>query len=184
MSYTINGKTYETWSATNQRILDMLINREVYCCMTSEMEYMLSRVYEGDDNNPFDEEDLYNTYEEVCPECQSGYGFTERTYDELTDEQKEMVDEDEDGTFYICDNCGHVLTEEDYNNRDSQPREIYEWWAVSKWFGEKLAAKGCCVIESWGKSYWGREATGQSISLDRCVIDIAKDMGILEGMEH
>ena len=46
MSYTINGKEYETWSVNNQRILDELVDREVYCCMTSEMEYMLSRIWQ------------------------------------------------------------------------------------------------------------------------------------------
>ena len=35
----------------------------------------------------------------------------------------------------------------------------------------------------WEKSV-GRETTGQAISLDGCIINIAKKMGILEGMEN
>ena len=57
MSYEVNGVKYDSWSAKNQRIIDTLVNREVYCCMTSEVEYMLSRIPYNDDNNPFEESD-------------------------------------------------------------------------------------------------------------------------------
>lgn len=67
---------------------------------------------------------------------------------------------------------------------DTKPEEIYEWWAVTNWFGEKLKEQGCVVIEAWGKSYWGRCTTGQSISLDGCIVNIAKSMQILDGMEN
>ena len=139
MSYEINGKTYDEYSAVNQRVVDRLVNREVYCCMTQEVEYMLGRIAYGDDGNPFDES----------------------VYDSL---------------FVSCD---------DEDDESSCPAEIYEWWAVSNWFGEKLKEKGQPVIESvWGKSYWGRTCTGQSISLDWCVVSVAKDMMILEGMDN
>lgn len=128
MTYEVNGVTYSSDSGKNQRILDMLVNREVYCCMTQEIEYILSRIYDNYDNSPFDENDL---------------------------------------DLLLC--C------ED---------EIYEWWAVSTWLGEKLKEQGCVVIDSYCKSYWGRCTTGQSISLDCCMANIAKDMGILEGMEY
>lgn len=48
----------------------------------------------------------------------------------------------------------------------------------------ELAEQGCVVIESYGKSYWGRTTTGQSISLDGCIASIAKKLQILEGMEN
>lgn len=215
MSYEINGVTYDSWSAKNQRILDDLISREVYCCMTSEVEYMLSKIYDdtGGDN-PFDEDDLYQMYHPVCSECHSSCGFTEIEVSRLRDEefeQTEMYDIDQDDfvngyycpvcsmehktieearrcceheSVYRCDDCGHIVSEDSYNDLDTEPREIYEWWAVSKWFGEKLAEQGCCIIESYGKSYWGRTTTGQAISLDGCVFRIAKKMEILEGMQN
>ena len=69
MSYKINDIEYDEWSVKNQQILDELISREVYCCMTSEMEFMLSKVYDNDDsNNPFDESDLDAMYVHKCPE--------------------------------------------------------------------------------------------------------------------
>lgn len=215
MGYAVNGVEYDTWSATNQRILDRLIDREVYCCMTSEVEYMLSRIPYGDDDNPFDESDEYQCIRTYCPECDSSDGFTELTVGELDDEdfQKGMgyIDDSdeleegyicpvcglvyhtiqeardccgEDEVVYKCDSCGRVFNEDEYDRLDTRYEEVFEWWAVSHWFGEKLEEQGCVVIESWGKSYWGRQTTGQAISLDGCVINIAKNMQILEGMEN
>ena len=134
MVYSVGDVLHNTDSAVNQHIIDKLVGREVYCCMTQEVEYMLSRVSFYDDENPLDE----SVYDDIA------------VYDE-----------------------------------DEEPVEIYEWWAVSDWFGRKLKERGQPVIEFvWGKSYWGRTCTGQSISLDWCVADIARDMGILEGMQY
>ena len=214
MSYTVGGKTYETWSAKNQRIIDRLVDREVLCCVTQEMEYMLSKVFEGDDKNPFTEDDLCNLYLPCCDECGNTYGLSEVRVRDLrnADLRRDVYGTDLSGDFvygvacpvcgevyrtgdeakrccgedtvvYRCDNCGAVFSEDERNNLPTETPEIYEWWAVSNWFGEKLKEHGQPVIESWGKSYWGRTCTGQSISLDGCIINIAAEMGILEGME-
>lgn len=203
--YEVNGIRHESWSAKNQRILDKFIDREVYCCMTSEVEYMLSKVWDGDDNNPFDEDDLDAMYTPCCSDCHSTYGFEEIPILELKDEDFETdgecfycpvcgclyatVDEAKEccafeETVYKCQDCGKILSQEELENLDTAPVEVYEWWAVSRWFGEKLKEQGCVVIDSCGKSYWGREATGQSISLDGCIVNIAKDLQILDGMEN
>ena len=215
MSYEINGVKYDSWSVKNQRIIDMLVNREVYCCMTSEIEYMLSRIPYNDDDNPFDERDYDKMMVPYCSECESSYGFEELIVADLKDDDfatgeglNEETDELEDGFFcpvcgcwqktiaearkccgkdetvYKCQNCDKVISEDEHDNLDTKPEEIYEWWAVTNWFGEKLREQGCVVIESWGKSYWGRCTTGQSISLDGCIVNIAKSMQILDGMEN
>ena len=137
MSYTVSGVDYNEFSAINQRIIDRLVSREVYCCMTQEVEYMLERVFCGDDNNPFDES----------------------AYDEI----------------FVCDS----------DDGEEYERIIYEWWVVSGWLGDKLREKGQPVISTvWGNTYWGRTCTGQSICLDWCITEIAKDMEILDGMEY
>lgn len=207
MSYKINGVEYETHSATNQKIIDHLVGREVYCCLTSEVEYMLERVYEDDKNNPLDINDLESLYVKRCSEC-GDFDFEEMSPEELSDEEiinfseesakgeyacpvcgesYDSIDEARNccasGSIYKCCSCGTIYNGYDYDNLTEFP-EIYEWWAVSKWFGEKLKEQGCVVIEQYGKSLWGRETTGQAISLDGCIINIAKKMGILEGMEH
>lgn len=207
MSYKINGVEYETHSATNQKIIDHLVEREVYCCLTPEVEYMLERVYEGDKNNPLDINDLESLYVTRCSEC-GDLDFEEMSSEELSDEEiinlseesakgkytcpvcgesHKSVDEARNccasESVYKCCSCGTIYNRYDYDNLTEFP-EIYEWWAVSKWFGEKLREQGCVVIEQYGKSLWGRETTGQAISLDGCIINIAKKMGILEGMEN
>jgi hypothetical protein len=179
LSYTVNDKEYDYWSAKNQQIVDNLVNREVYCCMTSEVEYMLSKTQnDPDDDNPFSEDDYNKTISPCCSKCDSSYGFEELTVAEA----KDCCEEDK--TLYRCQDCGKIYSEDEYERLNYKQQEIYEWWAVSIWFGKKLAEKGCAVIESYGKSYWGRCTTGQSISLDGCIVSIAKDMKILDGMEN
>lgn len=207
MSYIINGVQYDYCSAKNQSIVDKLVNREVFCCMTSEMEYMLGRVYEGDDDNPFDENDYIEAlcYRPVCSECGECDDFEKIDLSDLDDDdfkksdgtyvcpvcdcEYDTLDEAKEccsyeDNLYRCSYCKEVFSEHDYDRLDSKPAEVFEWWAVSTWFGEKLKEQGCVVIDAWGKSYWGRETTGQAISLDWCIIQIAADMGILDGMEH
>lgn len=208
MSYEINGVQYDYCSAKNQSIVDKLINREVFCCMTSEMEYMLSRVFEHDEDNPFDENDYIESLgsRPVCPNCEEDEGFEEISHSDLEDDdflvtkdntyqcpvcgcEYDTLEEAKEccayeDNLYRCSFCGNVISEYDYDRLDFKPAEVFEWWAVSTWFGEKLKEQGCVVIDAWGKSYWGRETTGQAISLDWCVIQIAANIGILEGMEH
>lgn len=209
MGYTVNGKEYDYDSSKNQRILDKLVDREVYCLMTAEMEYMLSKVYDGDDKNPFSEEDLEdivgNRY--VCGACGEVDDFEKILFSDLEDTDFESNDEEmpyrcpvcgceydnieeakdccsAEENLYRCETCGEIYSEREYETLDIEQPEVFGWWAVSKWFGEKLKEQGCVVIDAYCKAYWGRETTGQSISLDYCVKQIAKDMGILEGMEH
>lgn len=59
-----------------------------------------------------------------------------------------------------------LYTEEEYEYLDEKPQEVYEWWAVTNWLGDKLKERGEVVIEGWGHWYWGRGNTGQGIALD------------------
>ena len=70
--------------------------------------------------------------------------------------------------LYKCQSCGHVYTEEEYEYLDENPQEVYEWWTVTNWLGDKLKERGEVVIEGWGHWYWGRGNTGQGIALDGC----------------
>lgn len=215
MEYEVNGIKYKSWSVKNQNIINKLIELQIFCCMTSEMEYMLSKIWDGDDDNPFNEDDYCQIMLPYCPECETTYGFDELTVADLKNEDfvaesgyNRETDEIEDGflcpvcgfwhktvenareccgndeVVYKCRECGKILSEDEYTKLDTKPEEVFEWWAVSNWFGEKLKEQGCIVIEAWNKSYWGRTTTGQAISLDGCIANIAKNMQILEGMEH
>ena len=65
---------------------------------------------------------------------------------------------------------------------DGDFKEVYEWWDVSGWLCDKLQGYGEVVIPHMG--YWGRQTTGQSISLDYVISKICYNMEILEGQER
>lgn len=108
MSYEINGVEYDFWSVKNQQIIDKLISREVYCCMTSEMEYMLSNVesdtYNGKDN-PFDESDLAQMFVHQCPDCGLYEDFESVELSDVSDDELKTDDH-----TYECPICGMEYT--------------------------------------------------------------------------
>ena len=79
-----------------------------------------------------------------------------------------------------CPHCGAIHGEEP----ETEPQEIYEYWIVSPWLGEKLKDKGEPILERWGGWIWGRTCTGQAILLDNVISEICYEMGILDGQPH
>ena len=75
------------------------------------------------------------------------------------------------------------IQKEEYEYLDENPQEVYEWWAVTNWLGDKLKERGEVVIEGWGHWYWGRGNTGQGIALDGVISSICYGMEILEGQK-
>ena len=65
-----------------------------------------------------------------------------------------------------------------------EPPEIFEYWIVSNFLGEKLKALGHTIIEEYGHSIWGRETSGQAILLDYAISEICSSMKILDGQAH
>ncbi len=62
---------------------------------------------------------------------------------------------------------------------DIQPfiREVFEHWIVSDWLADKLEAKGEKVDRDFaGLIIWARTTTGQAISQDWVIEQIAKDL--------
>lgn len=215
MLYTVNGTEYSSDSPTNQKILDKLIDREVFCNMNPEMDFILSAFATGADipeDPPFDESDYENAIcdvsQKTCSECGST-GFDEVYCSDLEDSffTNDFSTGDDDAYIcpicnltystleeardccpeeiaHVCQSCDEVYGDDEYNELDITPPEIFEWWAVSGWFGEQLKARGEVVIDCWGKSYWGRGTTGQCISLDFVIASIADEMQILDGQPH
>lgn len=63
-------------------------------------------------------------------------------------------------------------------------KNIYEYWIVAPWLGEKLREKGELVYEAWGGWIWGRTCTGP-ILLDGVLSSICHaHMGILKGPDE
>lgn len=163
MSYKVNNKEYSFDSLKNQSIKDKFINREIYTCISDMADHLFT--YNSDGYASWDEWD--NLYMPMCPEC--GYFSQESNFEET---------DDCDG--YICPYCGETLDE----IPDSEPQEIYEYWLISNWFGEKLRDLGEPVFERWGAWIWGRCCTGQAISLDGVIGRVCESLEILEGQKY
>lgn len=162
---------------------------------------------------PFSIEDydeaVDNAYEKVCEDCGAVDDFEE--YDPMTADESDFHGEDwnpehpvytcpicgidhdtlqeareccQYDDAYKCKNCGKVYGENDFDKLDTTTPEVLEWYAVSDWIGTKLGQRGEVVIDTWGKSYWGRQGTGQSIILDGVIQQIAYDEEILEGQKY
>lgn len=53
-----------------------------------------------------------------------------------------------------------------------EPREIFEYWAVSDWLATKLEEKREAILSAYGLNIWGRQTSGQSISMDYVICKI------------
>jgi len=59
---------------------------------------------------------------------------------------------------------------------EEECREIYEWWAVSKWLYEELDDIDAPVLSNDYGWWWGRTETGQSLTMDADLNKIAADL--------
>ena len=50
--------------------------------------------------------------------------------------------------------------------------EVMEWWLVTSWLAEQLQSFNEVIIEDLGCYWWGRQASGQAIYLDKVICDI------------
>ncbi len=84
-------------------------------------------------------------------------------------------------TYANADGTWRTATsiEEIFEERDLEPydRDVYEHWIVSDWLADKLEAKGEKVDRDFaGMTVWARTTTGQSISIDGVIVEIAADL--------
>lgn len=128
--------------------VDAFVQREVYACISDMAEYLFG----WDDKKYASYDEWENMYEPHCPECGSAV----------------EVGEDAEGIIK-CPYCDCLL---DADGMDMYPKEIYEHWLVSPYFGEKLRNKGEAILERYGAWVWGRACTGQAIALDGVVENI------------
>jgi hypothetical protein len=170
-------KHYNYDSSRNQTIKNQFVQGEVCACISDMAEYLFS--YEGDKYADWDEwENLYVTR---CPEC----GEINSILHNETPDDNDNIPADCDPDKYAAEYpyqcvCGARFEEEP----ETEPQEIYEYWIVTPWLGEKLRDKGDPVLERWGGWIWGRTCTGQAILLDSVISEICYEMGILEGQPH
>lgn len=165
-----------------QRTLSQLVEREVSHCAS----YLISG--------------LLNDLHEDCEEratIEEALGGTEDFQEPATEWLREASDEDKAELVYQYDLRPSELSDDELLSSDFMAENIaeeqgltpyyqdcLEHWIVSDWFGEQLQASGECVAEVYGLTIWGRTCSGQSISLDGVLKQIASGMGILPGQPN
>ena len=167
MKYTVNGKDYDTHSQVNQRILDKVVDDNVYSCVNDMVEYILkiTDLYNHRDADPpFTNDDVENLYEYKCYEC------------------GETLECSDDEKIIICPNCNAQF--DDIYDCDKIQKKVYQWFIVDGWFAKKLREQNEVIIETPNNYIWGRQTFGQAISLDGVISKIALDMKILDGQQY
>ena len=74
--------------------------------------------------------------------------------------------------YYMRDEVGNKVEEEGENGYYP---EIMEYWAVDEWLANKLENKEEIIFEMLDFRVWGRQTTGQAISLDYVIQKIAEE---------
>lgn len=99
-----------------------------------------------------------------------------------------FVEESSGGTCAACDEEDVTLNAESICREcfedQREPQEIFEWWAVSQWLKEKLIQIDAPILDCELGTWWGRTETGQSLTMDWHLREIARKLlGVKEGAE-
>ena len=182
-------------SIANQDIKSKFVGREVFANVNSMVEYILNKSAE-DREAPFSIDDVENFYsfpewsKTVVGETLSFDGGTENDKTEFEANFDRLIEESEARleTGEISDLTHERNVElieearEEFNDLESDPQDVYEWWIVSGWLCENLKEQGEVVISD--QNIWGRCTTGQAILLDGVISRICEDLQILEGQSN
>ena len=145
-----------------------IVENEVIMCASWLMDALVRDAEEHPRESPIDIEEYWSKCcGETCPECGSRNFITLSEYENQYFPDPD--DEDEYDFNYYCEDCGEQF---DY------PREIevLEYWFVDDFLANNLKEKGEVIINSPRHHIWGRQTSGQSISQDWVIQEIAKDI--------
>lgn len=147
------------------RTIDQMISSEVLCCMSS-LVASLSAPY-GDSGLPADLNQVCEqAFELAAPiddweeaAIQAGWAEINGTW-----ERPARDDEDTVERTLRRDTAQEACELDDLEPYQS---EVYEHWAVTDWFADKLEAAGEKVDRDFaGLCVWARTTTGQSMTMD------------------
>ena len=158
-----------------QNINGYLVEKEVLCCVSSICDYILKKSWE-DRDTPFSYEDIENNFYfnledwkdntiDLIKDCNTMEEDEKKT---SLKELEEVNDLEEAQDFYneYCE----AEDPDDYK----EDSEIYEYWAVTSWFYDKLINESEAGIEK--EAIWCRCTTGQAIKIDGVLYKIASDL--------
>lgn len=157
--------------AATQDVCRRLVEREVLHRVSSLVDHFVQHP-DALDESGYDHEDILDlTVRRTDP---SDWDVAE-CRDWLKD-RGEMPEIDEDDE----DEWRDAVRDADQD----EPTEVYEHWAVTKWFADKLREHGETVGDLFDFHVWGRTTTGQAIYMDGIIRDIAEEMEILPGQRN
>ncbi len=177
----------------NQRICDKLVSREVVAC-ASPLVYELLRHSDVARTLGIDEDELLELASTTDYEQAARAFVSDGERDELDELFSLGLEEDaelEDARRLADDELGKYSAAklqkfclDNDIDTDDYVREAYEHWIITPYFARRLKMKGEIVGELFGWHIWGRCTTGQAISRDGVIEQIASDMEILSGQKH
>lgn len=174
-----------------QRAVEEFVNREIYCGMYTEINYILESAIENP-NAPFCEDDITNNEPKGscitrCKHIPTWEEFTEQERDDVLPHYEYMRDKWEnwrdeliekglddradraESKYYEFDEICQDLEDMDFDTY----QEILEWYRVSGWLVRKLDEHGECTLNG---CYWGRKCSGQSTASDSVIVEIYKEL--------
>lgn len=176
--------------------VDKVIQQEVYACQSSLVNDLIKGSYSRNDDlcKAFDlteEENVVNMYPD--PEDWNREKLERWLDDEgidFDDERQglqetiaEAIEQAEADGELLDDGDQLDELELDYCNElkglileNCSVAEIYEWWLVSDWLARRLKDQGEVVLNNNYGTWWGRQCTGQAISMDPTIPDIVRSL--------
>lgn len=180
----VNNKTFtltENFSDMDQQVLfdladNMLREFSSPVLMNSEVEFILSMEHQIHDHDllPFTSEDITNNEPTANLLTLEGWeDLTESQRDELLEEyQEKLEDLDEDSEEWVkLDEIIYGLSDVEFEDYP----EIMQWFMMDDRILYRLDEMGQCVLDN---KYWGRQAFGQSITMDHCIMKVCYDIAM------
>lgn len=148
---------------------DRVVSQDVICCVSSMVSEVsnLSSLSASMDNGSLYEQ-CYNLME------------SKPDYQEAAEQESWFADDDGNIANHESIDCYENWEEccnDEQIDTDDYRSEVFEHWVVSNWLADKLEAYGQVIDRDFmGLVIWGRTTTGQMISMDYVIQQIAKDI--------
>lgn len=181
---------YKTMKESINEVAERLVSNEVFYCVS----YMVSEL--SRDPNYMDAilefSMVYKDNSEAIDDLQDRIDELEAKKDDAVDGLNDYTDNlDMDAMEMFYDDCLEAIDDlfdnaieelendkQDLETEQDYPDEALEHWLVSDWLADKLESYGQMVTKDFlGLTIWGRSTSGQAISMDYVIQQIAKDMG-------
>ena len=146
------------------------VNDCVHKCISSEVDYILKKSWE-DREAPLSYEDLdFFDFDTTKEEILYAYDDRETEFKEYANDEstfnRRVKNKGDFEVFLNSLNDDELKELCDHFGIEPAEIEVYEWWVISDPLAYRLEKQG----EIFLNGFWGRCTTGQSISLDYCVI--------------